>query len=281
MASARDVYGRIVNPAGKYGDPLGINKPPATADTDRLRVLGIEGAARQKQIENERNATTLDKTDQNQSATQQQQAIVGLQQAATGAAPSAAENQIRQQGQIDAARQIALAKAIGAHSAGGGAYRAAVAGANTAGNAAINAAATRANEMATAQSQLADALAASRGQDINAYKNDVDERNTLLAAQLAQQGTSQGIAGANVAAQQTAAGYQNQLDAAKIGAVGSGVGTYLGQRQAGATSSNPYADVGDGTGRETYAPVGDEPVLSDYRAKKNIRMADEIRRRAR
>src|SRR6185369_9861177 len=219
MASARDVYGRIVNPLGDAGDPLGINKPPATADTDQLRVLGLEGGLRQAQLEKQRNATTLDKTDQTQAAGQQQGAIAGLQAAAAGTAPSAAQLQLQQQAQIDAARQIALAKAIGGPSAGGSAYRAA----------------------------------------IGVYKNDVDERNALLAAQIQQQQTTQGIAAANVAAQQQAAGIQNATDAAKIGAVGAGLGTYFDQQ------------------RKQAAAQGDGAVISDYRAKRNIRMADTIR----
>lgn len=262
MASARDVYGRIVNPAGSYGDPLGINKPPATADTDQLRVLGLEGGLRQTQLEKQRNATTLDKTDQAQAAGQQQGAIAGLQAAAAGTAPSAAQLQLQQQAQIDAARQIALAKAIGGPSAGGSAYRAAIGAANTNANAATAGAALKANEMAAARSQLADALNSARGQDIGAYKNDVDERNALLAAQIQQQQTTQGIAAANVAAQQQAAGIQNATDAAKIGAVGAGLGTYFQQQR-----QQNNQDQG--------------AVISDYRAKRNIRMADTIRAGAR
>jgi hypothetical protein len=232
--------------ASKITDPLGINAPPATADITALKDQAAQGQSMGAQLDNERYASPLDKTDQTQSAAGQAAAIARLRAAAAGTAPSAAQTQLQSQAAIDAARQTGMARALGGHSAGGSAYRAAVGAANTHAAADVTGRILGAQEQATARDQLATALGAERTQDTSAYKNDVDERNNLLAAQLAQQQTQQQLAAAQAQANAIAAGGENAKNAAVIGAAGAGAGQ----------------------------------VLSDERAKTDINIAGYLRRRA-
>lgn len=239
MPSYRDVYGRIVDPSG---DPLGINKPAASADITGLQDQATRGAAGSAGIASERARLGLDKTQQNQSSQEQADAVRILQGAAAGA-PSPAQTQLQDQAKLDAARQIGLAKAIPGHSAGGTARTTAMGVANVGAHAADAGRLLSAQEQTAARGQLAGALQDTRTQDLTAYKTDQAARDANMAALLQQRQIAAQTAAAQAQANALAAGGENAKNAAVIGAAG----------------------------------AGGSQLISDERAKRNIRMAREIR----
>jgi len=250
--------GGVHNPDSKLSrvtDPLGINRDAASADITGLQDVAGRGDTGLAGLQNERQTLQPNRAPGTESAALQTAAVTRLRDAA-GGAPSAAQQQLQQQAQLDAARQVGLAKAIRGHSAGGSARQTALGVASVQAHAADTGRVLAAQEQDVARTQLAQALQQKRAGDISGYRTDVDERNQLLAAQLQQRQLQEQIAAGQAQANALAAGGENARNAAAIGAVGAGGSTLIQQDK------------------------DQNRVLSDRRAK-NIdgEMADYIRRR--
>lgn len=108
---------------------------------------------------------TIDAAGDQQTRGQQEQLLSGLQAAANGAVPSAAEIQLRQTTDRNVANQLALASALQGHSVGGALKQASDASADINSQAAAASAILRAKEQADARAQLATTLSGVRSAD--------------------------------------------------------------------------------------------------------------------
>ena len=153
---------------------------------------------------------------------QQMGAMQGLVGAANGTAPSAAEQQLRQQSSRNLAQQYALAATLQGRSPGGALMSAQQGAAQVQGDTNAQAAQLRAQEQATARGQLQQALQAQTGLQQVTNQLNAQQYNALLAAQLQAMGygTQAGIGLANASAQ--AAAGQNAYKGALIGGVAGG-----------------------------------------------------------
>lgn len=183
--------------ANALADALGTQAQTASGQADADRALG------------------------GQTREQQQQSIQGLQDAAAGKVPSAAEMQLNRQSGIDAARQQGLAAALQGSNPAAALRQASMGAAKVAGDTSANAAALRATEQANARNALATTLGNVRTQDQGAVNTDVTQQGNLTSGQLTSQGQGVTSTGQKLSAEAAKA----QADAAREGAIAGAIGT--------------------------------------------------------
>lgn len=157
------------------------------APVERVQAAGVERAI-VGQTGNIDNAT-IARTEDQQTRDQQQQSIQGLQAAAAGTVPSAAENQAKLLADRALKQQYAVATALQGTNTGSALRSAAKGGAEAQLNIAADAFAGRAAEQASARGLLASTLGTVRGQDIGVNTEQAklvqDARVRNQAAELA------------------------------------------------------------------------------------------------
>lgn len=161
QATAGAAYAPTVGPAQQ-----------ATAATVTAPTLGPAAQARASQASATDAVTAMiDQANSNQTRAQQEQSISGLQDAAAGRVPSAAELQLRQTRDANVANQLAIAATLQGRSAGGALKQASDASGAINAKAAADAAILRANEQAQARNTLSTALQGVRTADIDVASN--------------------------------------------------------------------------------------------------------------
>jgi len=135
------------------------------ADLAQMKAAQMQAAQTQAA---QMQAANINTAQSDQSRVGQEQLIGGLQQTAAGQGPSIAQEQLRQSTAANINQQTAIAQS--AHGAGrlAALRNAQMTGAATQQGANAQASALRAQEIATAQSQLGNALSTERGQDVTA-----------------------------------------------------------------------------------------------------------------
>jgi len=188
----------------------------------------------------------LDKAQADQIRAKQEEALAGLRAAATGAVPSAAEIQMRQEAGRNVAATLGQARALGGRSAGGAARAGTLATADLLARNNVEGAALRAAEQDRARQAEIAALGGVRGQDVDtasreaqlrqeAYQNNLRaqldqnelaerHRQTLLQAQLQALGIGGQAAAAIMNAGSANAAAQNKFQGGVLGALGSAFG---------------------------------------------------------
>lgn len=159
---APDVQRAVVGGVGPM-EAAGVQRA-VVAPVERMEAAGVERAV-VGQTGDIANAD-IARTEDQQTREQQQQSIQRLQQAATGAVPSAAEAQMKLATDRALKQQFALATALQGTSAGSALRAASKGGAEAQLNIAAEGAALRAKEQADARALEAGTLGTVRGQDI-------------------------------------------------------------------------------------------------------------------
>lgn len=228
-------YGWNQDTAQRIFDPGDFTKPTERADLTAIKDAETRTQALTGSLGDER--TTLNpgiagaRGAEQQTRYGQAENLGALQAAATGAVPSAAEIQGKQQAGIDAARQFALAKSIPGHSAGGALRTASLGAARVAADNGANATALRATEQANARNALTGALQGMRTQDQGTTGQYIQQQDAILGAQVAASGQNVTAAGADVDAQAKQAGADNAASGAKGGGIAGAIGGLFSDRR--------------------------------------------------
>ena len=218
-------WGNDINKIPVVGNLVGSalgTKPAAQADTSGIKqaqanAFGVEDALAKERAAyrgqyNTRTNATLGGAGMD--------AITQLQQAATGAVPSAAEIQLRNQAARNAANSFGVASALQGRSPGGALHQALVNNAGAQAQTNSDAAALHANEMANARGQLVGAIQGQQQNQLGLRQGDITQQGNLLSGQTSalNAGTSAatGLANANA----TNAAAQNQATAGALGILG-------------------------------------------------------------
>lgn len=162
-----------------------------TQNAQLAQMTPAQAAAAQAQAA-QMTGATIDTGQSNAARAGQDQLIGGLQQTAAGQGPYVAQEQLRQSTAANINQQTAIAQS--AHGAGrlAALRNAQMTGAATQQNANAQASALRAQEIATAQSQLGNALSTQRGQDVaQAQAQAALAQQTGMINSGYQQGTNQ------------------------------------------------------------------------------------------
>lgn len=131
-----------------------------------------------------RDSVALDKAAQDEIRARQLTAFGGLRDAATGAVPSAAELQLREQAARNSAAALGAARALGGRSAGGAARAGTLALGDIQARTNVDAATQRAAEQERARALEVQALTGARGQDIDVAGADATLRDRAIGQNL-------------------------------------------------------------------------------------------------
>jgi len=164
--------GQMVAPT--VGPQQVANSFNATAPTIGPAALAAAAQAHAAAMQ----AARIDQGQSNQTRFQQEQSILGLQNAAAGKVPSAAELQEIQTRDANVANQYAIAAALQGRSPGGALQQASSSIGAINAKAAADAGILRAQEQATARQQLAQTLEGVRTGDINVATSQAGLENT-------------------------------------------------------------------------------------------------------
>jgi hypothetical protein len=226
--SALDAVGDLLDPSVSS-----VDTTRAAEDRDRANRLAEEIAATRRAAGGD---IAADRAAQNQTRAQQDQSVADLQAAARGEVPSAAEMQLKQQASTDAARQYAMAAALGGGVSAGGALRQASMGAAQVNGAANTAAAiTRATEQANARTALSNAIQQKRQQDQALGVVDTNRETAATTGENAAHNSAVTSTGQEITAQTEKEKAEAQIKAAKYAAAaagGSAIATALSDKRA-------------------------------------------------
>ena len=210
-----------LSPSSLVGDAKGL-VTPATVDTSSGTAAIANSAGLQSQFgdlaksfKGAYDPTQVANNTANQNANIQQ-----LMRQANGTAPSAAELQLQQQGNKNAANAFGIGAALQGRDPGA-ALRASL-GASTATQATTNAQAAqmRAQEQAAGQTALAGALSGMQGQQVTLRGQDLNNLQSLYGNQLTASGQQVSGAGNLMNAQAQAASSANAMKGAELNAAG-------------------------------------------------------------
>ena len=219
---------------GLIGSALGT-APATQVDTSPIANAQTSAFGLQQGLDAQRQ---LLQPQQQQLYQQGQGAIAGLQDAASGAVPSAAEQQLRAQGSRDASNSFGIAAALQGRSPGMALKNAIQGATQTQATTNQQAGVQRANEQATARGQLVGAIQGQQG-------NTTAQGGQLLGGESNALGTGTTAANDLVGGNTTNAAAQNQAAAGALGIVGNVASAYLGNKSSDERMKKDIEPAGD------------------------------------